>query len=172
MCARHREGAQVRQVLGRAVPAAGALAVVGAWAGDDAVAVAEREVQRARVDQPLQQGRDDAVIGVAHEVGAAQRGLALAVGRRRVVVLGKGHRRRRRKVEGRRWREVGAGAVRHLGVLAPPRILDAKLGLHVGQQEAVDAAIGAAVLAAQEAPRLVGCAQRNGRARGRDQSYR
>ena len=172
MCARHREGAQVRQVLGRAVPAAGALAVVGAWAGDDAVAVAEREVERARVDQPLDQRRGDAIVNVAHEVGAAQRGLALAVGRRRAVVLGKGHRRRRRKGKRRRRGRVGAGAERHLRVLAPPRILDAKLGLHVGQQEAVDSPIGAAVLAAQEAPRLVGCAQRNGRARGRDQSYR
>ena len=165
MCARHREGAQVRQVLGRAVPAAGALAVVGAWAGDDAVALAKREVERARVDQPLDQRRGDAIVNVAHEVGAAQRGLALAVGRRRVVVLGKRHRRRRRKGKRRRRGRVGAGAERHLRVLAPSGVLGAKLGLHVRKQEAVDTPIGAAVLAAKEAPRLIGCAQRNGRAR-------
>ena len=133
------EGPKPRQMLGRAVPPAHALAVVvGARTGTDAVAASEGERNRTSVDKAFHQGRRDAVVRIARQVGTAHGRLALGVRRRRVVVFGKRERRRRRKRK-RRWRRrIGTGAKGHLGVLAPLRVLVAKLGLHVGKQEPKD----------------------------------
>jgi len=139
---RDGKGAQEAEVLLRADARARRLGVVVPRAVDVAMARASGEVDGTSVDEAFCERRDLSLVGGPRrgDVGdaAARHGpLTVDVARLRVPLLGVDKGRRRRVRPGRRRGRVVARAKGHLGLGTAVRIRRVELGLHVGQQEAV-----------------------------------